>query len=244
MTRAGLTLLALMVALLPTGAGAITAEQARTMPLAELARNLLGEAGSLMVEVDRPRFDGVLEDIRFYGRAVGAGIGMCSSDWVTVGFDERGKVNKVSAQRRYGVVGALYRYSEAVRHPRLPAACSSIRSTKSFFPAPDGAEHDIARYVDAVAGHGPFGKQHFHYRCSGACARDRGDLGWLKLEEIDASRSIDCPPSRLERPSCFELTVGEHRAGAFPKRFRIYGTTFANRVVVSDISVDVGSTLE
>lgn len=244
MSRLRLSLLAIAVLLLPARATALTAKQARTMPIAELARELLGEAGALMVDVDRPRFDGILEDVRFYGRATDVGPGMCGSDWVTVRFGERGKVVGISAQRHYGIIGDLYPHPGKVDNDRLPKDCASVRSTKMYFPAPDGAEHAIAQYVEAIAGHGPFGRQSFNYSCTGACQGKRGDLVWLKLEQIDSSRSIDCLPSKLQQPRCFELTVGEKKAGPFPKKFRIYGTAFGNRVIVSTVLVDVGSTLE
>ena len=233
--------------LLPSISAARTsAEQARTMPMQELAQKLLGESGAVMIDVDRPRFEGILEPIRFYSHATVAGsqFGMCGADWVTVGFDEKGDVETVSAQRRYGVAGDIYRSPEKWSYDESGKVCASVKSTRNYFPAPDSQSAlEIAWYVDAISGNGPFAKQSFGYSCTGLCAKSRGDLKWLRLDQITSTRSIDCPKSSLELPTCFEVVVGENKVGPFPETFRIYGTTYMNKVMVSNIVVDIGSTL-
>ena len=224
-----------------------TAEQARTMPMEQLAQKLLGESGALMIDLDRPRFEGILEPIRFYSRATvtGSQFGMCGADWVTVEFDEKGNVETVSAQRHYGVAGDIYRAPGKWSYDESGEICASVKSTRNYFPAPDPQSAlEIAWYVDAISAKGPFAKQSFGYSCAGWCAKDRGDLKWLKLDQITSTRTIDCPKSSLELSACFEVVVGENKVGPFPKIFRIYGTTYMNKVVVSNVVVDVGSTLE
>ena len=223
-----------------------TAEAARSLPLDTLARKLLGESGALMIDLDRPRFEGILEPVRFYSHATitGSQFGMCGADWVTVIFDEKGEVESLTAEKRYGVAGDMYRASEKWTYEESDEICASVKSTRDYFPAPDAfTAQDVAWYVDAISGKGPFGKQSFEYSCTGLCAKDRGDLKWLKLDKINSVRIIDCQESGLENPSCFEITVGQNKVGPFPKKFRIYGTRHMNKVIVSKVVVDVGSTL-
>ncbi len=217
------------------------------MPLGDLARKLLGESGAMMIDLDRPRFEGTLEPIRFYSHATvtGSQFGMCGADWITVGFDEDGSVETLSAERRFGVAGDVYRTTGKWTYEESSEICSSVTSTKHYFPAPDAqAALRIAWYVDAISGAGPFGEQTHGYVCTGLCKEDRGDLAWLKLDNIDSARTIDCPRSNLQLPSCYEVTIGEAEVGPFPKTFRIYGTTYMNKVEVINVTVDVGSTLE
>jgi hypothetical protein len=247
MGRSKVLLLAVAMLLPPTCAAGTTAEVARTMPMTELARKLLGDSGAVMIDLDRPRFEGILEPIRFYSHATvtGSQFGMCGADWVTVGFDEKGEVATVSSERRYGLAGDTYRAPGNWSYDESGKICASVKSTRSYFPAPDAsAAQDIAWYVDAISSKGPFARQNFGYSCAGLCAKDRGDLKWLKLDEIDSTRVIDCPKTNLELPVCLEVTVGESEVGPFPKKFRIYGTTYMNKVVVSNVVADVGSTLE
>ena len=237
-----------VVALLPLPCAARTsAKQARTMPLAQLAQKLLGDSGAVMIDLDRPRFEGILESIRFYSHATvtGSQFGMCGADWVTVEFDEKGDVETVSAQRRYGLAGDIYRTAGKWNYDESGKICASVKSTRSYFPAPDPQSAlEIAWYVDSISGKGPFAKQSFGYSCTGLCAKNRGDLKWLTLDQVTSTRTIDCPKSPLELPVCFEVVVGDNKVGPFPKTFRIYGTTYMNKVVISNVVVDVGSTLE
>ena len=111
-------------------APALTPEQAQTMPTAQLARVVLGEAGATVVRVERPIWhdcagfcptlteeeverrkgppplsDGLL----FFQRptavlsAQSSWSGLCSSTVIGVGYDEDGKVTGVRTDERYGV---------------------------------------------------------------------------------------------------------------------------------------------
>ena len=240
--------IALGVAALPAYAGNITDKQAQELPVPDLAQLALGEAGKLMMDVKRPR-DGSLkwDTLRFYSRAVvtGSQFGMCGSDWVTLHFDDKGVLESISAQRRYGVEGPLYKKGSDWTYEESGRICSAVKNTRRYFPAPGAQESlDIARYVDAIAGRGPFAKQDFTFQCTGICGRERLLLNELQLNDIDQARIVDCEETTLTRPSCFELVVGENTVGPFPKKFRVYGTTYMNHVVISAVKVDVGSTLE
>jgi hypothetical protein len=224
-----------------------SANELRQAPLGALAQKLLGEAGLVMIDMDRPRFEGVLESVKFYSHATvtGSQFGICGADWVTVNFDEEGSVEGLDAQKRYGVADNVYRKPGSWTYEESERICRGVKSTRTYFPAP-GAQSalEMVWYVDAIAGRGPFAKQAFSYSCSGWCGDNRDALSWLKLDEIDDAKEIDCPKSDLKYPSCFEVSVGHLRVGPFPKRFKIFGTTYMNKVVVTDVLVDVGSTLE
>jgi len=224
-----------------------TAKEARTMPLPALSQKLLGESGAVMIDLDRPRFERVLEPVRFYSHATvtGSQFGICGSDWVIVDFDDKGSVEGISSERRYGVAGDIYRAPGKWSYEESGNICDSVKSTRNYFPAPDAESAlEIALYVDVISGRGPFAKQKFSFQCEGMCGPGRKVLSALKLGDISEARLIDCPTSGLKFPSCFELVVGRDRLGPFPKHFRIYGSGYMNKIVISAVKVSVDSTLE
>ena len=226
--------------------GQITTDQARTMPLPELAEKLLGESGKIMIDVDRPRFPNVLEAVTFYSHATvpGSQFGICSADWVTVDFNEHGFVDTLRSERRYGIAGNIHPPSSEWTYDEFGEMCASVASTRSYFPAPGPQEAlEIALYVEAISGRGPFSKQNFSFACDGICTQGRNVLASLKMEDIDEAKTIDCEPTNLKIPSCFELVIGDGRVGPFPKKFRIYGTNYMNKVIITAVKVYVGSTL-
>jgi hypothetical protein len=237
-----------MLAILLTAALAaapqLTAQEAKTLPLHDLANRLLGASGSIMIDVDRPRFDS-LEPVRFYSHAIawGSYFGVCAADRVTVEFDEHDRIEALQTERRYGVEGDMYRAPGTWTYDEFGEMCSAVDSTRGYFPAPShGAAQDIARYVDAIAGLGPFSQQTFDYSCEGLCSDQAKDLAWLRLSEIQSVREIDCDNVSLKLPDCYEITVGSG-VGPFPKTFRVYGSNYMNKTVIQRISVHVGSTL-
>ncbi|WP_157582408.1 hypothetical protein [Rhodanobacter spathiphylli] len=200
-----------------------------------------------MIDADRPRFPNVMEAVTFYSHATvtGSQFGLCGADWVTVDFDERGMVDTLRAERRYGVAGNTHPKTSDWTYEESGRICAGVLSTRDYFPAPDPQSAlEISWYVEAIAGEGPYATQDFEYSCTGLCGNGKDDLRWLKLSDIYSAQEIDCPTSRFEHPSCFEISVGEHRVGPFPKSFKIYGVSHPDNVVITKVSVDVGSTLE
>ena len=220
-------------------AAPITLEQARELPMRELSRLALGESGDLMIDVERPR-PGAQEliDLRFFGRAVvtGSQFGICGSDWITLHFDGDGSIQSLGAERRFGVEGQIYRKPGEWTYDESESICNAVTSTKTYFPAPGPQEAlEIALYLDAIAGVGPFAKQKFKFKCDGACVDRKFVLSQLRLSAISRAYAIDCDRVNLKFPSCFKIVVGENRTGPFPMTFRIYGTNYMNRVVVSEV---------
>lgn len=200
-----------------------------------------------MIEVERLGSGArELPDLRFFGRAVvtGSQFGLCGSDWVTLHLDDDGSVEYLDAERRFGVEGPIYRKPGEWTYEESDSICKAVKSTKTYFPAPGPQEAlEIALYVDAIAGAGPFAAQRFKVTCEGRCGAKESVLSFLQLSSIDRIRAIDCNGLKLKLPSCFEVVVGEHMVGAFPMRFRIYGSNYLNKVVVSEVRVAVSSTL-
>ncbi|WP_457098187.1 hypothetical protein [Lysobacter sp. P5_B9] len=242
----------------------VSPTEAQTLPLRALAKKVLGTAGSLMIDVDRPTWGErswrmppstpwppsgppPLHDLRFFGRGVvtGSQFGMCGSDWVTVHFEESGEIESLQAERHYGVEGPIYRAPGHWTYEESERICSSVKTTKTYFPAPDAQSAlEIALYLDAIGDRGPFAHQSFAFSCTGICRNDRALLRELRLGNIDEARQIDCVPTKVKLPSCFELTVGDNKIGPYPKTFRVYGSNYMNKVIITAVSVDVGSTLE
>lgn len=176
MKRSVLGMVVFAILLPLQGMARITAKEARTLPLPVLAKKLLGDAGSIMISVDRPRFKGTLEPVTFYSRAfaVGTDFGLCAADWVTVSFDKNGNVESVSSQTHYGIAGDIYRVPGHWNYKEYGDICAAVKSTRNYFPAPDMLSAlDIAWYVQAVAGRGPYAKQRFSYGCTGECWKGR-----------------------------------------------------------------------
>jgi hypothetical protein len=222
----------------------VTIQEAESLPLHELSRRVLGETGSMVIDVDRPK--GTLGSLRFYGRAVvtGSQFGMCGSDWITVDFED-GRVESIQTQRRYGVEGAIYRELGKWTYEESGRICDAVKTTRTYFPAPDAqAALEIALYVDAISGRGPFSNRNFTVHCDGGCSPGNTELAALQLGDIDQAREIDCADTSLKLPSCFELVVGEHQVGPFPKKYKIYGSYYMNDLVISEIKIYVASTLE
>ena len=242
-------LLAAVFASSSASAGRLTDAEARDLPLPELAQRALGEAGKLMIDVDRPR-DGKLawDSLRFYGRGfvTGSQFGICGSDWVTLHFDDDddGVLESIDTQRRYGVEDSVYRSGEEWTYEESDAICSAVKSTRSYFPAPDPeAALAVVRFVDAIHARGPLAKQDFDFQCTGICNRGRALLEELQLDEIDEVRILDGSVFP-DRKWHLEIVTGEGKVGPFPKKFRIEGSTYMNKIVVSRVTVNVGLTLE
>ena len=222
----------------------LTVHEAKDLPLTTLATRLLGESGSIMIDVDRPRYD-TFDELRFYSHAIawGSYFGVCAADRVTVHFDEQDRIEALQSERRYGVEGDIYREPGKWSYEEFGKICSSVTSTRGYFPAPDhGAALDVALYVDAIVGKGPFSKQAFEYECTGLCSDQESDLSWLRLAEIQSVRQIDCGDIKLKLPDCYEIVIGSG-VGAFPKIFRVYGSNYMNETRVTRITLYGGSTL-
>jgi len=253
------------MALIPASANAqVSAQDAKNMPLRNLASKVLGTAGSLMIEVERPRWGErfsrmpasapwppadppPLHRLLFFGHGVvtGSQFGLCGSDWVTVNFEDNGRVESIQAERRYGVEGPIYRKPGEWTYEESGDICDAVKTTRAYFPAPGAQEAlEIALYVDAISGRGSFAKQTFTFQCDGICGQGRSVLSALKLKDIDHAREIDCNSTTLKLPSCYELVIGDNQVGPFPKKFRIYGSNYMNKLVVSSVKVHVGSTVE
>ena len=253
-----------LLALMPLGARAQTSPaEAQDMPLEALAGKLLGDFGALMMDVERPSWGPKprllpesmpwppeepppLRELRFYSRATVARAlpGLCASDRVTVWFEEDGNIEGVDVENHFGIEGDLYAPPANWKDEQAGPTCAAVSSTRDYFPAPDEeAAFRIARYLDVIAGRGPFAGQDFRFSCGPECRGGRAFLGFLELDEIDEAREIDCAPTDLTLPSCYELTVGDGRLGPFPMSFRVYGSNYMNRVVVEEVRVSHGFTI-
>ena len=139
-------------------AGAVTPEQAQTLPVGELARLVLGEAGALAIDVDRPKWP-VCEmmcptpaltaeqlkqppplsaGLTFYLSPFAASAmtdqwqGLCGVPMVGVSFDEQGQVTGIGAGQRWGVPHGMARTGADRRMTdfgsRLAAATAECRN--------------------------------------------------------------------------------------------------------------------
>ena len=141
---------------------ALTPADAQRLPIAELARRVLGAAGTLAIDAERPtwpRCIGLcppeqshgegpppLDHITFFTRASAVGwagwTGLCTASRIEVRFDAAGEVTSLAQTETVGAAGPLAR--EVVDAPgrtrqqaEHEARCGALATTGGFFPAPD-----------------------------------------------------------------------------------------------------------
>ena len=139
----------LMIAI-ASDAHALTPVEAQTLSIAELAKRVLGEAGSDMLDVDRPdwgpappnRFQPPLNRLTFYGRAETAGFfdnPICRATVVTLDFDQNGDVTGFQTETRYGLEGPIDPPQGSWSYDNTVQACAVVASTRSYFAAPNAS---------------------------------------------------------------------------------------------------------
>jgi hypothetical protein len=164
-------------------AGAVTPEQARALPLPELARLVLGEAGALAVDVDRPKWPTscqmiacpvVTEEqlkqapplafgLSFYLRPFAASdllnqwTGLCGVVIVGVSFDSHGELTDMGTQVRWGVPHGLERVPATATAqdivPRQAAETEKCRRVTDARTFFVSDAGDISAYRVAIAAH-------------------------------------------------------------------------------------------
>ncbi len=151
-----------ILALLAASASATTPEQAQTLTVAELARQVLGEAGGLVVEVDRPKLATCefgclppteeelkrippLHSLTFYTRP---GLGWSSDTWrglcgisvIGVSFREGGQVAGIGIRYRWASPSGMERATGRMTLADIAAEdekCRSGTDPRTFFEGDD-----------------------------------------------------------------------------------------------------------
>ena len=147
-------------------AQAITPEQAQTLPVAELARIVLGEAGAIMVDVDRPKWPTCFhcwprtEDERKQPPPLHFGLsfytrifperwnyewrGLCGFHLITVAYDGSGKPSGIGKSFRWGAPHGMKRASTKPSFEDMEAfgeaerkKCATGTDPRTFFAFSD-----------------------------------------------------------------------------------------------------------
>ena len=108
-----------------------------TIPIPRLAERMLGEAGKLMMDAERPR--ALPGQIKFFSYAFvpGSQYGICASEWTTLYVEKNGNIESIAGERRYGIEGSIYAEPGAWNYKQFASMCKAVKSTRSYFPAPD-----------------------------------------------------------------------------------------------------------
>lgn len=162
-----------VLAFIAAPAQAITPEQAQTLPVAELARIVLGEAGVVAVDVDRPKWltceilcPPLTEEQRkqppplqlgltFYTRMVSVRRsnewrGLCSYDLISVAYDGSGKPSGIGKSSRWGAPHGMKRASvPTAENSEAPTEAESEKCAAGTDPRTFFA-------FDDVLGNGPY----------------------------------------------------------------------------------------
>lgn len=153
-----------MIAALTLAASApvLTAQEAQTLPVAEIAARVLGAAGAVVVDVERPTWPTCyglcppptpkpegpppLAHLVFYTRATASAwagwAGLCAASRIEVTFDPAGQVTAVEQVGTIGSAGALVPLPDATaavatQDAAMQVRCRSLATTAAFFRAPD-----------------------------------------------------------------------------------------------------------
>lgn len=143
----------------------ITPQEAQSLPIPELAQRVLGAAGTVVTDVDRPRWptcvgfcpppvphpDGPppLTTLTFYTRASASSeagwLDLCRATAIDVSFDKSGAVTGSNQRPTVGWLGALTRTrtgngpvsvaAMSAQFSDFEARCRALPTTKHFIPA-------------------------------------------------------------------------------------------------------------
>lgn len=168
-----------VLAVIAAPAQAITPEQAQTLPVAELARIVLGETGVLVVDVDRPKWltceicpprteDELKQPpplhlgLTFYTRIFPARWnyewrGLCGYDLISVAYEGRDKPSGIGTSFRWGAPSGMRRASTPVtleNSERLGEAerrkCAAGTDPRTFFASSDALGNGPYRVLVAA----------------------------------------------------------------------------------------------
>jgi len=192
----------------------LTVGEARTLPTAELARRLLGEAlAAKVVEAVRHEdtFSGgtVPGYVEFYTQPVQTDPRLnriCRTDVITVEYDlTEMQAGPVAASTALTIahLEAVPRYKSFPMPPGAPgtprndaaqaAACAAMKKAADAFHAPSAGD---AQWLDAVAREYRRTGTEFPFTCEDfadrSCKRARDALPQLRLEKAIAVRTVDC----------------------------------------------------
>lgn len=226
-------------------AQASTVNDLKTLPIKALAPRLFGEAGKLMIGIDRSNFP---YDIKFFARAYAppTQYGLCTSDWVTLHLDsETSRIWSISAGPRFGVVDSIYHFPDKQREEMNERRCALLADTKEFFPAPDWiVAQRVVSYIDYLKGLGSFKGKEYVFECTGSCDGIDGAayVRSIELKNITDVSVIDCP-EQYSDGYCYKISLKGSPPGLFPRELRIYGRHTRETAEVSRASLWVGQTL-
>lgn len=236
----------LVVTTAAVSAEKLTYSEVKNLPAHRLAERTLGEAGKLMMDVERPRSTLNRANLKFfsYAFATGSQYGICGSNWVTLSFDENGVIASINNERRYGVEASIYTDPKDWTYQEYGDLCRAVKNTREYFPSPDAQSAlTISAYVDLLAKNGESKPSDYAFDCSGSCSKINADnyVKSIKLRDIVKAEKIDCDENDVYA-KCYKLTLDGQPPGLFPRILKIYGRMRMNDVVITKVKLWVGET--
>ena len=155
----------MIAAIFLAAAPALTAQEAQTLPVREIAQRVLGAAGALVIDVERPRWPSCVglcppqrstpegpppvKTLTLYTRASAtteAGwLGLCRATAIDVSFDENGAITGLQQSTTVGWLGELTRErtgsatagasASSIQYAEFEARCGALATTRSFVRA-------------------------------------------------------------------------------------------------------------
>ena len=253
---AGLAIIVSALLAFPRESDALTVGQVKSLPLAELKKEVFGEVGAMIVDVGRSTTsDDPSRPVRymdFYTRAhIVNTFGLCEAKRLLVFFDETGVPRDMAAQDIYGDAGqfkaeppfaSTYNFRE--EYDKQDKTCAAAADVHKYLFATTYKRAVLsARAVKLVSdSYEPGRAPHFafycklaHADCSAGKQRDM-ILSQIKVENIDSAGPLNCKTHAAMSEDfypngCFDIRL--RMAPAMANRLFLeteYGPDFAIRV--------------
>jgi hypothetical protein len=239
LTVLGSVLIGLASVATATGLPPFTVNDARELPIPQLAKDLLGERlGSRVIEASRHEYDGSSSStpqyVEFFTQPeLSAPVlnGICRTDVIIVEynwFELDGaapstplKIARIAAKSRFKSFPEPAGDPGSDEYDRAQtAACAAMRTAKDAFRAPSGGD---AQWLAAIHREYSNPTSRFTFGCKdfadASCGKARVALGGLDLNKATDVQHIDCPKVRTgdQVDYCYRLTFPYAGETRFPE---------------------------
>jgi hypothetical protein len=238
----------------------LTLREAQTLPVDELAHRILGAAGSLVYDLDRPDWGPCpilvgrcrlkwppdapppLDQLVFYGRAFATGFkGLCRSNLIVVELGDSGSITNLSSVTRYGMESTI----QTVRKQKSAEVCANSNDVRFYFEAVDAlSAFNGIRFVSEIMRASSLNtKVPYKIKCTFSrgprCVNTRSILQELDVREIAKFEAVDCATEIPNFPDCYKITFQHSGDDGGTRQIELIARGYATQDSVQILSVDL-----